>query len=397
MFRVPFNIFLRWLAAGGAIAALPMRAVYAPIPEQEQGKDLVVSIRAGASYDSNLFGAATDEVGSAIFTLAPRVSYNASLSDQTFFSGGYGLTLDYFENRPGDQLLDSHDLLLRLAHAFSKSTTIDVNDSFMISRNPESLLAGVPLNTDQSFQRNQLDGRFVTPLNPKVGVTAKARSVYFDYRNATLGRSIDRVENLYGLAGDYAILPEVKAVAEYRRQDVYYRKLGEAKNKRSDFVMAGLDYDVAQKLTLTGRFGTEWRRRSAERSTTAPYAEVSGKYDYARESFVLGGYAYTFDEVSDTARFTDQQVNRMFVTVQHRVTALIVASGSVAYEPGELKGRRGIPDIDEKTTRLGAAVSYLPGKNWTVSASFDYDRVRSDDPFRSMKRERVGLSANYSF
>lgn len=397
MFRLPINLLIRGLALAGFMAVPPLRAVYAPIPEQEQGKDLSVKIRAGVSYDSNLFGAATDEIGSGILTVSPRVDYNASLTDQTFFSGGYGLTLDYFENRPGDKLLDSHDVALRLAHAFSKSTTIDFNNVFMVQRNPESLLAGVPLNADQSFQRNQLDGRFVTPLNAKVGATVKARSVYYDYRNATLGRSIDRLENLYGLAGDYAVLPELKAVAEYRRLDVYYRKLGETKNKRSDFVMGGIDYELAKKLSVSSRAGVEWRERASERSITAPFAEVSGKYDYARESFVLGGYGYSFDETSDTARFTDMQVNRFFVSLQHQLTALIVASASVAYEPGELKGRRGFASIDEKTTRLGAALSYLPTKNWTVSASYDFDRVRSDDPFRSSRRERVGLNATYAF
>ena len=48
-------------------------------------------------------------------------------------------------------------------------------------------------------------------------------------------------ENLYGIDGEYAILPELKGVAEYRHQDVFYRKLGEAKNKASDFVMGGAD------------------------------------------------------------------------------------------------------------------------------------------------------------
>jgi hypothetical protein len=36
-------------------------------------------------------------------------------------------------------------------------TTIDLNDAFTISRNPESLLAGQPINTNQSFYRNKVD------------------------------------------------------------------------------------------------------------------------------------------------------------------------------------------------------------------------------------------------
>ncbi len=383
----------------GLAAASPARAVYAPIPEQEQGKDLSASVRTGLSYDSNIFGGASDAIGSSVWEVAPRISYNHSLTQQTFVSAAYGLTLTEITRRPGDKLLDSHDLTLRAAHAFSQSTTLDVNDAFMIARNPESLLNGVPLNTDQSFTRNQIDGRYTLSATEKLGVTAKVRSVNTDYRNAVLGRSLDRIENLYGLAGDYAVLPETKAVLEYRHQDVFYWTEGENKNKNSDYLMTGVDYDVARKLTLSARVGAEWRHRSREGSTTGPFAELSGRYQYAEKSFLTGGYAYTIDESSDTARFTDQKVNRFFVNVEHSVTALIVASLSANYEPAVLQGRRslGIGNLDEAATRLGSALSYLPTKNWTISANYDFDNVSSDDPARSVQRHRVGVSAIYAF
>jgi predicted porin len=389
--------FFRVLIVGALVAALPVRAVYAPIPEQEKGKDLTISVKGGVSYDSNLFGAASNEIGSTIWELAPRISYNASVTDQTFFSAGYGLALNQFDNRPGDKLLDSHDLTLRLAHAFSKTSNIDVIDMYMLSRNPESLLAGIPLNPDQSFARNQLDGRYITPLSPKIGLSLKARSVNFNYRNAALGRSLDRTENLYGVGADYTIVPEMKGVGEYRHQDVFYRKLGETKNKSSDYFMGGMDYSLAKKLMVTGRAGVEYRRRASEPDTTAPFAEFSFKYDYTESSFVTGGYAYTLDETSDTARFNDSKINRFFLNIQHSVTALIVASGSLGWEPSQLQGRRGIANIDENTTRIGFALSYLPRKNWTISLSYDYDNVSSDDAARDLRRERVGLSGNYSF
>lgn len=390
------NIF-RVLLLGVSVAFVPLKGVYAPVPEQELGKDLTVSLRGGISYDSNLFGAAQHAVGSTIYTLAPHISYEGSFTDQTFLAAAYGLTLDEFDNRPGDKLLDSHDATLRFAHAFSKSTNVDVTESLSISRNPEALLAGVPLNPDQSFTRNQIDGRFFTPLNAKAGVTVKARSVYFKYRNDALGRSLDHIENLYGVAGDYAVLPEVKAVAEYRHEDIYYRKEGEIKNKSSDFLMGGADYAVARKLSVSGRLGAEFRRRSGQPDATAPFAEFSTKYDYTEKSFVVGGVGYNFEETSDTARFNDEKLLRMFVNVQHQISALIVGSASVSYEPGTLQGRRGVADVDEKTTRLGGAISYLPTKNWLISGSADYDHTRSDDPVRNLNRRRVGLSATYSF
>src|SRR4051812_17247472 len=122
--------FPRLLIIGGLAAALPARAVYAPVPEQDQGKDLIFTAKVGYTFDTNIFGAATNEIDSDVWELAPRIAYNHSLTEQTFFAASYGITLDYFDRRPGDKLLDSHDLTLRLAHQFSKSTTVDVNDVF---------------------------------------------------------------------------------------------------------------------------------------------------------------------------------------------------------------------------------------------------------------------------
>src|SRR5690606_22321431 len=124
--------------------------------------------------------------------------------------------------------------------------------------------------------------------------------------------------------------------------------------------------------------------------------EVSGKYDYAPQSYLVAGYAYTMEETSDTLRFNDSRLHRWFSSIQHSVTALTVASATVAYEPARLLGRRGQVDISERTWRIGAAITYLPNRRWTMSLNYDYDHVRSEDPFRKLRRGRVGLSAAYT-
>ncbi|MBX3748676.1 MAG: outer membrane beta-barrel protein [Opitutaceae bacterium] len=381
----------------GLWAASNLGAVYAPIPEQEQGKDFTAAIRVGASHDSNIFGAATGAVSSAVYTVEPSLKLNRSLSDQTFFSASYRLTLDRMEDRPGDRTLDSHDANVRLAHAFSQATNIDLSDNYTVAKNPESLLAGIPLNTDQSFERNQLDGRFVTNLTERANATLKARTVHYRYDNATLGASLDRTENLLGAAVSIDVVPELKAVGEYRFQDVGYRSAGASKDKQSNFLIGGFDYELAKKLTASGRLGYEWRQREGAGDTDVPYVELSGKYDYAEKSYITGGYIHTIEEASNVAQFTDTRVNRLFVNIQHSVSALIVTSTSLTYEPSTLLGRAAQADVDETTTRFGFAMSYLPTQNWTISATYDNDRVKSDDPNRELKRNRYGLSAAFSF
>ncbi|NBR59374.1 MAG: hypothetical protein EBT89_09495, partial [Opitutaceae bacterium] len=100
-------------------------AVYAPIPEQEQGKALTYRLGSAIYQDSNIFGGATGEISSLVYNLNGALSYNGSLSDQTFASAAYELNNDHVVDRPGKQNLTSHILNARLAHAFSPATSLD--------------------------------------------------------------------------------------------------------------------------------------------------------------------------------------------------------------------------------------------------------------------------------
>lgn len=373
-------------------------AVYAPVPEQDQGKAFSVRLGASIGHDSNIFGSPTNKVDSAVYAFTPSISFNGSVTDQTFLSLGYDLKLEHFVDRPGDKTLDSHTLSGRLAHQFSPDSVVDVSNTYLIARNPESLLAGVPLNTDQSFKSNQFNLRYGSKIGQKTGTVVKYRNITFDYDSAALGANLDRVENLAGLELSYAFLPKTKFVGEYRYLDVAYDTGGAGKDKRSHYFMVGADHSPGSELMLSGRVGLEQRSRSRESDSTAPYAELSARYNYTRGSYLAAGYSYTLEESSDTVRFTDSQVSRLFLNVQHQLTALIVASGSFTYEPAQLQGRRGVAtDIDEDTTRVGLGLNWLPNKNWLVGASLDVDRIASDDPNRDQERTRFGVNARYSF
>lgn len=387
----------RFAAAFCAFVPSLALAVYAPIPEPEQGKALAFRVSGSVSYDSNIFGAPTNEIDSLVYSVRPSVSYNNSLSDQTFLSLGYELSLDHMPDRPAKQNLTSHNLSARLAYQFSEDSNLDLSDNYEIAKNPQSLLAGVPLNTDQSYERNEFNARFATSAGPKLGLTLKYRNADTAYDTATLAAQLDRMEQLFGLEGSFAYLPETKLIGEYRYQDIAYDTAGAFKDKRSHFFLGGVDYTAAKKLVLSARAGAEDRSRDGERDTTVPYAEISARYAYAEGSFLSGGYAYTLEEPSDVTRFTDTEVNRFFANVQHRLSALITASGSLTYEPSVLQGRRGVSDVDESVVRLGLGVTWALRPNVSVSATYDVDEVYSDDANRDQSRQRVGVSARLVF
>ncbi|HEY8993300.1 MAG TPA: hypothetical protein VIM71_01330 [Lacunisphaera sp.] len=392
---------LRTLPVAALFPALTF-AVYAPIPEQEQGKALSYRLGASAYYDSNIFGGATDEIDSMVYNFSGAISYNGSVDDQTFASGSYELSNDYVVDRPGSKNLTSHNLSARLAHAFAQDTNLDLSGAYSITKNPQSLRAtGAPLNTDQSFKRGQLDARYTTSAGAKTGVVAKYRFINFAYDSANLSADLDRSENLLGLEVNYAYLPETKLVAEYRYQDIGYDTNAPAnsKDKTSHYFMGGFDYNPGKQLMVSGRAGFENRKRDSGSDTTAPYVELSSRYTYTEGSYLAAGYSYSFEEPSDVDHFTDAQVNRFFVNLQHQLSGAFTASGSITYEPSQLQARPGNPqgDIDETTTRLGLALSWRPSKNWTVTGTYDYDDVNSDDVNRGQIRDRLGVSARFTF
>jgi hypothetical protein len=375
------------------------RAVYAPIPVQEQGKDLTISLETGISYNTNIFGAASDDIASTVFEEQAKLSYNASLTDTTFASAHFTPTVDYFTNRPGTKLLYSQEVDGRIAHSFSPTSALDVTDTFNYNQNPEALLNGTqtPINTDQTLLSDEFDGRFSFAPTEKLGLVIKERTTYFDYTDAILGNELNRFENTYGLEGDFSMLPDFKLAGEYRHEDVDYENNPGENDKHTDFLMVGFDYQAGPKLSASVRVGGEHAHRDGLSDETTPYAEVSAKYDYAKGSFVSIGYTYSLEETSDPIHFSDERVNRMFINLQHAFTSLIVGSASFDYEPAVLVGRPPQVDIDEDSTHAGVALSYLPTKNCTVSATYDYDFVDSGLSYRGLNRSRVGVSATFVF
>jgi predicted porin len=374
------------------------RAVYAPIPEQEQGQPFVVTLQASAYYDTNIFGAATDRIDSMVYSIAPKLSFDVSVDKQTFFSASYQPTVDYIENRPTDKTLLSHSLALRLARAFSDATNIDLDEAFHVDRNPQSQLNGVALNTDQSVTWNELDARFTTVVGPKTGMALKYRNIYYSYDDQGLGDSLDRMEHLGGVELNYKVLPEAAVVGEYRYQIINYRVTGTGKDKDSSFVLTGVDYSLGKKITLSGRVGLEERSPQDESSTSSPYAEATFRYSYSDQSFVSAGYSYSLEETDDPLHYTDSRTNRFFVNVQHALTPSFIASASATVAPGTLLGIPGVANnVQETSTRLGAALTYVVRKNLSVSATYDYDNVSSDKAYREQLRSRVGINASLYF
>lgn len=395
----PMRVLLA-LFALSLLTALRLTAVYAPIPEVEQGKALTVYLSTGVYHDSNIFGGSVNEVSSFDYQLNPSLAFNASLANRTFVSASYRLSYDYMPDRPGKKSLDSHEFAGRFAHTFTPQMELDVSDTYQISKNPESLLPGLAtvVNTDQSYARNQFDARYALSLTKRTGLTFKGRHTRYAFNEDNLADSLDRAELLAGVTASHSFLPQLQGQLEYRHLDIRYDTDGRTKNKRSEFLLLGLDRTLNARFSVSSRLGVEQRRRAGERSDTLPYAELGLKLDYGQGSYVSAGYGYSIEETSNTDLYTDTSVNRFFLNLQQVLTPKFVLTSSLTWEPSRLHGRRGVTaDQSETNTQLGGAFIYRPTRRWSVSLTIDYDRITSDDQYRSLKRTRGGLSTKYVF
>jgi hypothetical protein len=381
-----------------ALTSGSLWAVYAPIPEEDLGQTFTVQLGGSVFHDSNIFGGATGEISSMVYRFAPSLSFNSSVTPQTFVSAAYSFNFDRVVDRPLNEDLTSHFLRGRIAHSFHERSNFDFNVLYSVVGNPESLLAGIPLNTDQSFDSSQVDFSYTGTLSQRMGFTFKGRNSTFAYDLTRLSTQLDRDEFLLGLSGDYTLSEASKLLAEYRFLNVGYDAGGSSKDKESHYVLGGFDYSPSEKLSWSVRAGLEMRSRSGAPDDDAPYAEVTGRYAYAEKSFLSVGYIRAIEESSNIDTYTDVEVNRFFVNLQHALTAQVIGSLLYNVEPSVLIGRKGIaPDRDEVTQRFGVAMTYQPARHWTVAGTVDWDITNSDDSNRDLNRQRVGVDIRYKF
>lgn len=381
-----------------ALTAGSLGAVYAPIPEAELGKALVVRLGGGVFHDSNIFGSPSNERDSMVYRFAPDISYNASVTDQTFLSASYNLIWDYVEDRPENENLFSHLFELRIAHSFSPDTVLDISEKFSIIESPESLLPGIPLNSDQSYTSNQFDVTFDDKVGERIGYTLKARSLLYAYDLNALATQLDRHEYTLGGSFNYDVSEATRILGELRYMDVSYDQNGAFKDKESIFVLGGFDYNPTETLAVTLRAGLEQRERSGAPDDDAPRVEFTFRKDYGERSFFSAGYILAIEEISNVNRYTDIEVHRFFANIQHAFSANTTGSLFYNVEPSKLLTRPGQgPDLDETTQRFGAALTFQPHHGWLISGTFDVDVTDSDDPFRDLDRTRLGVDLSYSF
>lgn len=391
------------VAAISSLLVLPSAAfaVYAPIPPLEQGQAITVTAEAALIYDDNIFGAPSGEVESWVLRVSPKVEYNHSLSDNSFLSASYRLDGMFYDSRPTDDTLFNHEFAGRVFYAFDENSELRVSNTLSFIDSPVSLRPlGGTFQTDQSLKQNVFNARLTGNLSETIGLTGKLRHLYLSYDQTALANLLDREEWMLGLEAFYRSTETTKFVGELRFVDVDY-DVAQAVDSQSILLLGGVDYEVSQRTSLTTRVGIERRdRRLATSKDTNFFGELAAVHRYAQGSYFSTGIRVSTTDTDATSDYADQDGRMIFLNVQHMVSGNIYVSSSISYELADLNPRAdrpGLAGIDDKFLRLGLAATYLITDNFSVTASLDIDRFRSDASFREQDRTRFGISARYAF
>ena len=386
--------------------SLPALATYAPIPAVEQGRVFTLYLGAGCYYDTNIFGAANAAIGSLVFQLQPNAVLNFSLADQTLLSASYQASLDYFDSRPGDEFLLSHTITARLAHTFSPRLDAEINDTFQVIKNPESLLPGIAdaiANPDQSLNHNQLEAKAAFTATPRDTIKAVARAGNFFYQNPWLRHDLNLGQYTAALQAIHSVRENLQAIAEYRYGAIRYANDGDLKNKDTHALFAGADYAPTKLTAITARLGIEQLLRKNAPDATLPYIELAVKHDFFNNSFISAGYTFAVQETSGVLTYTDMYAHHFFLNAQHGLTRQLLLTALADWQPSRLNAREPPapgakePDINETNLKLGIALTFLMGKRWSFSFTCDYDNISSDNPQRNLNRARTGIRGRWIF
>jgi hypothetical protein len=402
----------------------------------EATKPWSISAALRGFYDDNYLTVPNgDKRDSFGYEVKPSVSLNLPL-ENTFIGLSYEYSLQYYEDRAKyDQ---SHKFDGRLDHSFSERYRVELNESFVMSREPEVLApsgggaVSFPLRTEGDNIRNQGGATFYAQMTELLGLEIGYGNTFYDYKqdgafidasgNVVASRSglLDRDEHLASLNLRWKAMPETEAIFGYQFGLVNFSSreaIGTSTNgigdpepvhsdirdARSHYLYVGADHRFNPQLNGSIRLGGQYNDYYHEgRHSLNPYADASLTYLYQPGSSIQAGVSHTrtrtdiatVESGSDVT--SDQEVTSAYASINHAITPSLLGSLLLRGQRGTFFG--GTADGDVEWLFLsGVNFAYTINPHLLAEAGYNFDYLRSQQPGRDYHRNRVyiGIRATY--
>ena len=437
-----YRVATQWTIGAATLAGFGITSM--ALAAEGDEKPLLLSLGLKGFYDDNIFTrpAGPQKVDSFGFQLTPGITYKIS-NGATSVSIGYTLDAKWYERRSRDSVDStgavaqrsdpwdySHFIKASIKHRASDTLSFEAADSFAITREPTELLSGQIARSKADATINNASVKGDIGLSDSFSLAVAYKNNLYDYSDIGYKAVLNRNENIPSVDLRYRVTPEVYGVLGYRYSMVSYDKdqslftdgaghlvHSDARDSSSHFVYGGADWQASPVLSFAVRAGGEFTDYSnldkyhleGAKSTTSPYADVSGKWAFEKDSYLNVGLRHQLnatDAVSPTINATsssiilNQESTLLYATVAHNFTPDFRVSVNGQYQNSVFKG--GVADGQtENFYGLGLQLTYSFSKYLAAEASYFYDDLSTSSlpslSARGYSRNRVflGVRATY--
>jgi hypothetical protein len=380
-------------------------------------------------FDEDTFG----------FDVSPSAAINLK-REQTTFGLSYLYTMRYYIDREDDNIDHTHQVNLKLSHAFNERFSLDVKDSFVIAQEPSiidpTITTTLPARAEGSNFRNFGSIQFNAAVVENFSVDAGYRNSIYDYEQdaADVRRAgnptgygsrsavLDRMEHLFFIDGNYQVLPKTTVslgyqfgINDYTSEDPLFQSNGliyngSARDSRSHFATVGVKQHLNPQLDVSVRGGIQYTTYDNELlfdDKVSPYAEASLRWGYMEGSSLQVGARH--QRIATDVRLVntgtavipiaDQQATTVWVSLNQAITGKLsaIVMGQYQYSTYGDSSIADPGDVVDQIFFAGATLAYQFNPHISAEAGYTFDRVDSDDSLRSYTRNRVYIGTRLSY
>lgn len=383
---------------------------------QQTTKWWSVSASLRGFYDDNVYSTHKKE-GSPGVEFEPSVSFHLP-REQTLITAKYLYRLNYYTERPDENIDQSHEFDLRLNHRFSERYMLNVEDSFVYSNEPEVVdRGGVQTTFNRSNAtgvRNRVPIDFSARLTRQVGVGVGYENNIYDYEeegDASRSALLDRVEHLFHVEGEWYFTDTTIGFLGYQFGSTDYTSdnliatgvTGDSRSSYAHYGYIGGMHNFTQQLQGAGRVGVQYTDyHEMNESDVSPYVDVNGSYTYLPGSSVKLGVKVSHaptDLVGTSGDITlDQLASAFYGTWTHKITPKITGQLFSQYQYSVFNGGDYDGETESYFTGM-ATLTYQIDHNIAANLSYSFDALVSDisDQDRSFTRNRVWAGVTVSY
>jgi len=380
------------------------------------------------------------------FEVSPAAALNWSV-DQTTITLGALYSFMHYGNVPLNATGHNDNTFTfngGLTHAFNEQISARVSDSFVVGQEPDLLRAGNTFSTFQRVSGNNIRNYGMigldAALTPELGLSFGYDNSFYDYKDRgpgaialpdggtlyepSLAGALNRDENRAHIEGNYQIMPETKVLIGYQFTDVNYnaneviggmldpfflgdtRVFSRVRDSREHTGYVGAEHNFTPEFKGAIRVGasyTEYYNDPGVSASWTPYVNATLKYNYAPQSYVMGGFSYDRNATDvvgaglPSTTTLDAESAVVFLTINHAITPQLFGSLLAQFQNSKYHGGT-YNNNDEQYYLLGLDLEYRFNQYFSAHVGYNYDRLESNAALnRTFDRNRVyvGVTATY--